>query len=102
MENTLATAPEVLFYMLKDHVLISDEDRYFTRDEAIAEVKRRNAVEPGHTCVGIPSRLTACDGCQSHLLDVIYQSGATHLTHIAWMLCPIHESDSYGSYSAEY
>ncbi|MER6086512.1 hypothetical protein [Streptomyces bluensis] len=102
LESTLATTPEVWFYMLKDHVLISDEDRYSTREKALAEVERRNATDPGHSCVGIPPILTACEGCPSHLLDVIYESGARHLTRIKWKLCAFHEGDASARYSAEY
>jgi hypothetical protein len=91
LESTLNTAPEVVFYMLKHGVLISDEDRYFLRERAIAEVERRNATDPGHTCLGIPSRITACEGCPSTLLDCIYDAGASHLTHITWQACPSHD-----------
>jgi hypothetical protein len=91
LESTLAKTPEVWFYMLKDHVLISDEDRYATREKALAEVERRNATEPGHTCLGIPSHLTACEGCRSTLLDCIYEADASHLTAITWQACPSHD-----------
>jgi hypothetical protein len=102
LESTLSTEPEVLFYMLKGGVLISDDDRYSVRDKAIAEVERRNVTESGHTCVGIPSLITACEGCPSHLVDVIYESGARHLTHITWKLCPFHGEETYTRYSNEY
>ncbi|MDQ1016721.1 hypothetical protein [Streptomyces afghaniensis] len=91
LESTLPQAPEVVFYMLKHGALISDEDRYFDRDKALAEVERRNATEPGHTCLGIPSRITACEGCPSILLDCIYEAEASHLTHITWQACPSHD-----------
>lgn len=91
LESTLAKTPEVLFYMLKDRVLISDEDRYPTRERALAEVERRNATDPGHSCVGIPSVLMACEGCENHLVSVIYDADARHLTHIIWQACPSHE-----------
>ncbi|MFE9442468.1 hypothetical protein ACFYO2_26480 [Streptomyces sp. NPDC006602] len=102
LESTLSREPEVLFYMLRGGVLISDDDRYFSRERAIAEVERRNVTDPGHTCVGIPSRLTACEGCENHLVDVIFDADARHLTNITWKLCARHEEDSYACYSAEY
>lgn len=91
LESTLTREPEVVFYMLKHGSLISDEDWYFGRDKAIAEVERRNAIEPGHSCLGIPTRIVACEGCPSHLLDCLYGAGAEHVTHITWKYCPTHE-----------
>jgi hypothetical protein len=87
----LSRAPETVFYLLKGGVLISDDDWYYVRDKALAEVERRNATEPGHTCLGIPTRIIACEGCPSTLLGCIYEADASHLTHITWRACPSHE-----------
>lgn len=91
LESTLSREPDVMFYLLKGGVLISDDDWYYVREKALAEVERRNATEPGHTCLGIPSRITACEGCPSALLDCIYAAKASHLTYISWQGCPRHD-----------
>lgn len=91
LESTLSREPEVVFYLLKNGALISDDDWFYVRDKAIAEVERRNAVEPGHSCLGIPSRIVACEGCPSILLECIYEAGADHLTYVSWKLCASHE-----------
>jgi hypothetical protein len=101
LESTLSREPEVVFYLLKSGVLTSDDDRYYVRDKALAEVERRNATEPGHSCLGIPSRITACEGCPSTLLDCIYEAEASHLTYIKWEACPFHDYDGQNEQTPE-
>ncbi|MFF8367830.1 hypothetical protein ACF05W_03200 [Streptomyces lydicus] len=99
LESTLATEPEVLFYLCKDGRLISDDLRYGTPDRALAEVERRNEIEPGHTYIRVPSRVTACEGCEDPA-GIYYDTGTNHLVKFTWVVCPSHEYS--GHYSAEY
>lgn len=75
--------------------LHSETETYETRDVALEAVRARNEKTPGFTCLRIPYRITACEGCGSTLLDCIYEVDASHLTRIEWRDCPEHEQTRY-------
>lgn len=99
LDSTLAKGPSVFFYILYRSELISDEYRFGTAEQANAEVESLNFIEPGHTYIGVPDRVTACEGCEYPAAHY-YDTGTDHLIHFTWVLCPSH--DYSGPYSAEY
>ncbi|MFJ3634612.1 hypothetical protein [Streptomyces sp. NPDC090112] len=99
VESRMAKGPDTLFYILYRSELISDEYRFGTSEQANSEVQELNAIEPGHTYIGVPDRLTACEGCEYPAAHY-YDTGTDHLIHFKWGVCPSH--DYSGSYSAEY
>ncbi|MFD8018904.1 hypothetical protein ACFV6G_00505 [Streptomyces lavendulae] len=99
LDSTLPNGPDVLFYILYRSELISDEYRFGTAEQANAEVESLNAIEPGHTYIGVPDVLVACEGCEAPA-GIYYDTGTNHLIAFRWILCPSHENS--GPYSNEY
>ncbi|MFD7552956.1 hypothetical protein ACFV9E_00200 [Streptomyces sp. NPDC059835] len=99
LESTLSKRPSVFFYILYRSELISDEYRFGTAEQANAEVEALNVIEPGHTYIGVPDVLVACEGCEAPA-GIFYDTGTNHLISFRWTLCPSH--DYAGPYSDEY
>lgn len=99
LERTVAKGPSVFFYILYRSELISDEYRFGTAEQANAEVKALNSIEPGHTYLRVPDVLVACEGCESPA-GIYYDTETNHLISFRWILCPSH--DYSGPYSNEY
>jgi hypothetical protein len=84
-------ATEERWFLVFRGTLYSEEITYETRDAALEAVRQRNESTPGFTCLRVPYRIVACEGCRSTLLDCIYEAGASHLTEIEWRDCSAHE-----------
>jgi len=75
--------------------IYSEELTFPDRDAALTAVRERNESIPGFSCLRIPYRMAACEGCPSHLLDAIEAAGGWHLSSITWQDCPEHEETRY-------
>jgi len=90
------TEPTERWFLLYRDELYSETETYETRDAALAAVAAHNNSEPGSfTCLRVPYRIVACEGCSNTLLDCIFDVGAQHLTQITWQDCPRHEETRY-------